>query len=269
VTSQYRVRVGDRFGRRVVTNTESKHRRNSARRCKVVCDCGYQSDVLVRSLVLGLANCCFSCRVFTNTTPGVYREHLYENGVWRRLCHAARGGEKLGFPGIELGIDCRWEGPGGFEAFLAAVGPRPPTFTLQRMDETKPWVASNCHWAPRKVKAQPARMLTVNGVTQTLGKWAASQRISASTIRDRLLLGWTPEDAIKPRGYRAFVPTKPEYTPDSEIDGETIRAWSQKSGLTVSTILRRLNLQWEPMRAVTTPLLAKPNPFPRSHPMRK
>ena len=42
-----------------------------------------------------------------------------------------------------------------------------------------------------------AFLLTHNGITQSIGKWAKNRGISPSTLRYRLETGWTVRDALE------------------------------------------------------------------------
>ncbi len=57
----------------------------------------------------------------------------------------------------------RWQGSGGFERFLADVGPRPAGLWLMRVDPYGHFEPGNCRWGTR---AEHARSRRADGVTK-------------------------------------------------------------------------------------------------------
>lgn len=97
-------------------------------------------------------------------------------------------------------VDPGWCGPGGFERFMAVVGPYPgPGFTVDRKDPHGNYVPGNCRWLHRKLQNRTRRdnrVLTCNGEMYCLSEWAERIGLSKSTIRGRLTSGWTVEAAL-------------------------------------------------------------------------
>lgn len=80
-----------------------------------------------------------------------------------------------------------------FENFLDDMGECPPGLTLERRDNDKPYSPENCYWATKKVQAnnrRTSRLLTYNGITQTVAQWADTLGIKASKLYGRLYRGW-------------------------------------------------------------------------------
>lgn len=90
-----------------------------------------------------------------------------------------------------------------FAAFLSDMGERPVGKTLDRWpDRRGHYEPGNCRWA---TKTEQQRNTTANvvlereGVSLTLGEWAARQGIAQTTLSYRLRHGWTAEEALSLR----------------------------------------------------------------------
>lgn len=83
--------------------------------------------------------------------------------------------------------------------------------TLDRVDTYGNYSPDNCRWSTMKAQQNNKRnnhRLTHNGQTHTITEWADILGISKTTIKERLLSGWSIEDALetpvrkRTRGYR-------------------------------------------------------------------
>lgn len=87
-----------------------------------------------------------------------------------------------------------------FAVFLAHIGPKPrPEFTLDRIDNDKPYGPGNVRWTSAEVQANNrsnVRRFTYGGKTQTAVQWAAETGLSLGTLRSRLNSGWSVEKAL-------------------------------------------------------------------------
>lgn len=103
---------------------------------------------------------------------------------------------------IGVKVDKRWD---SFEAFLADMGERPDSYSLDRIDRTKDYGPKNCRWANlvtqnrnRKQYGRGNRTadLTHLGKTQSMMAWARELGIGYYMIRQRISSGWTVHDAL-------------------------------------------------------------------------
>jgi len=79
------------------------------------------------------------------------------------------------------------------------MGERPDGMSLERKDSSKNYSPSNCKWADVYEQANNRRnnrLITCNGVTQTLARWSRQLDIGATTISLRIKRGWSVERAL-------------------------------------------------------------------------
>lgn len=93
----------------------------------------------------------------------------------------------------------RWRGAGGFERWLADMGPRPDGMTLDRKDPRGDYEPDNCRWATTRTQSinrTNNRHLTAFGRTQTLHEWCEETGLRHNTVLERLKRGWTVEESL-------------------------------------------------------------------------
>ena len=94
-----------------------------------------------------------------------------------------------------------------FSVFFKEMGNRPSVkHTIDRIDNDKPYGPGNCRWATaeeQSLNRKSNRYMTYLGQTKTISEWAKKLDIGYSTLRNRLDLGYSDEEALtKPRGER-------------------------------------------------------------------
>jgi maltoporin len=94
------------------------------------------------------------------------------------------------------------------------MGPRPtPDYTLERVDNDRGYSPDNCVWATKfeqNRNRRDLRLFTIEGKTQCLTDWCREYGMNTSTVKSRLISGWSAKDAFtvpadrknKWRGYR-------------------------------------------------------------------
>ena len=109
-----------------------------------------------------------------------------EYALWKALKQRCTNPKAAGFArfgGRGVGLDPGWQGPGGFDRFLADVGPRPfPKAGLELLDPAGGCGPGNVRWADTR----PCRPLTHNGRTMSIAAWAKELNVRPSTLRARL-----------------------------------------------------------------------------------
>lgn len=197
--SKYDAIVGQKFGRYTVVSVVPDKK---STRVIVACDCGQVRSVTGHNIVNGLAQSC-GClrRELSSERQARHRKSrtpIYK--TWQSMkerclnptCHAY---DQYGGRGIKI---CdRWLE--SFDNFYEDMGDRPAGTTLDRIDNNGGYSKENCRWATKKVQdrnRRTNRLLTVNGVVQTIAGWAEEVGISTAVIHQRLKRGWSPEDAV-------------------------------------------------------------------------
>lgn len=171
-------------------------------RCR--CDCGR---------VVEIDGCCLrrnqpqqSCGCIPARCKGGKPAHGLANhyiytvwlGIKQRCCNPnSQCFKDYGGRGITL---CdRWKS--SVVDFYADMGDRPtPAHTIERIENSKGYEPGNCKWATRAEQnenTRQTRLLTLNGVTLSIGKWAKKLGVGRTLIRDRInRLGWSVERAL-------------------------------------------------------------------------
>lgn len=114
-------------------------------------------------------------------------------------------------------VDARWRGPGGYERFLADMGPRPTGTTLDRIDGAKGYEPGNCRWASNAIQLRNRRhvRLTLDLAQEILGRTEHGE--GTTSIAKRLGVGQSTVDHVRagntwrelPRPVRGYQPQGP------------------------------------------------------------
>lgn len=114
-----------------------------------------------------------------------------------RRCEKSTHPNYARYGGRGIKVCERWH---RFESFIADMGPRPDaSHTLDRVNNDGNYEPNNCRWATRKEQAintSTNRLLTVNGRTLCVMEWSRVSGVSHRTIRSRLRLGMSAQDAV-------------------------------------------------------------------------
>lgn len=172
-----------------------------------VCDCAQQTIVSLKGLRTRHTRSCGCLHPdVISAAAGSYNrrhgkvksaEYKVHQGMLNRCYNPnVEGYPNYGGRGIEV---CeRWR---NFRNFIADMGPRPSAkHSLDRYpDQNGHYEPGNVRWA---TSAQQARNLRTNvkitafGLTKTLPEWTDEYPIGRTTLRRRILTGWTPELAL-------------------------------------------------------------------------
>ena len=196
--------IGTRFGRLLVIAADRQRTGTTGRSYLIVrCDCGVEKSTRYDGLLSGATVSC-GCKKKTHglkhghsRTGSRTSEYLsWATMVARCTNPKATGYEHYGGRGIT--VCTHWLN--SFENFISDMGDKPGAgYSLERIDNARPYEPGNCKWATRMEQMRNTRRvvtITVNGETRCVEAWGMVFGVSARTIRSRLRLGWTPEDAV-------------------------------------------------------------------------
>lgn len=113
---------------------------------------------------------------------------------WANMLKRCRAPANPKFPlygGRGITVCERWH---LFDNFLADMGDKPDSMTLERIDVNGNYEPANCCWASPKDQANNKttnRIIEWNGKSQTSARWADELGISYGALRQRLHRGWT------------------------------------------------------------------------------
>lgn len=95
------------------------------------------------------------------------------------------------------GIKVCEEWSDSFVAFLEDMGERPAKgYSIERIDSSKDYCPENCKWATRTEQNENKannKLVTFNGVTQSLKAWSRAVNIRYETLIKRHKYGWGTE----------------------------------------------------------------------------
>lgn len=196
--------LGEKHGRLTVTAVLG---RDAASKMvlRFRCDCGNSIDARYNNVAQGTTRSC-GClgrevAAARFRTHGLSGDPVFQCWVdMNKRCYnpAMPCFEHYGGRGITV---CdRWrDSP---KNFIADMGPRPPGYTLERLDNERGYSPDNCEWRPmvdQQNNKRTNRLLTYAGKTQTVSQWARALGLPKGTLSHRLRSGWPLERALAKR----------------------------------------------------------------------
>lgn len=190
--------TGRRFGKLVVLERAgSAADGHAAWRCR--CDCGNETVVTGAHLRKGETTSCGCWKRELSSTHGMSRGRLYH--IWvgmkkRILNKNATIFKHYGGRGISICDEWRND----FCAFRdwALTNGYAESLSIDRIDNSKGYSASNCRWVTRKLQSnnrRSNRLVSFMGEAYTIAEWAEILGIGRDTLRYRLQT-LPPEEAF-------------------------------------------------------------------------
>ena len=192
--------VGKKFGRLTVIRRAPKGGNCISWVCR--CDCGKEITTRSTSLRNGHTKSCGCYQrdavSAANTTHGQSRHELFS--VWAGMmdrCYNTKSASYPNYGGRGITICKRWR---IFDNFLADMSPRPVGTSIDRINNDKGYMPSNCRWATAQEQQQNTRrnhVLVVDGVEYRSAISACKAAgVSQATFYRRVSRGMTPQDAL-------------------------------------------------------------------------
>lgn len=174
------------------------------------CVCGVEREVESRNLREGHSLSCGCYRAdasrdsIERKLKSRYKHSLSksaEYGIWcnmKQRCNNPLNTRYKDYGGRGVQVCQEWRN--SFEAFYAAMGPRPSkAHTVDRIDNDGNYEPGNCRWATKVEQSENQRcsiLITIDGKTMGLARWASELGLSKSTVRHRIKHGWAAIDAV-------------------------------------------------------------------------
>lgn len=239
--------TGQRFGRLLVLHYNGGIKYRAYWWCR--CDCGTEDSIQGKLLRNGHTSSCgclhreqLADRQRTHGhTVKEKASRTYES--WAAMvqrCTNPTNPLYANYGAVGITVCDRWL---KFENFLADVGERPPSMSLDRFPNIEGgYEPGNVRWATRTEQARNKTNnvnITHNGLTLTIAGWAERLGISQKTITTRLRLGW-PADRVLVTGTSVHNNNRSRKL---TAHGETLHVaeWARRLGIKAATIHMRLH----------------------------
>lgn len=199
--------TGKRFDHLVVRREVAPHIRangHKVRQWECVCDCGNVRIYQQQKLTGGRQKSC-GCKhnLLARNSNTIHGDsHTRLHNIWsgmRARCYNPNEPrfELYGARGITICDEWRND----YVAFRrwALENGYKDSLTIDRVDNDGPYAPWNCQWTTQKAQSNNTRrnhIVSAFGRTQTIAQWSEETGIAQATIRRRLKLGWSAEDAL-------------------------------------------------------------------------
>lgn len=170
------------------------------------CDCGQTTVVRYGNLTSGMTRSCGCTHWKKVTHHGHAAAEIQtpEYRAWADMINRCTNPNLRNYPnygGRGIQVCDAWRH--SFEAFFAAVGPRPSAqHSLDRIDNEGHYEPGNVRWATKTEQCRNRRacvFLEYGGKRLTLTEWALELGISREATNARRRNGWTTEQIIEGR----------------------------------------------------------------------
>ena len=175
-----------------------------------------------------------------NTYHGQSKTRLYK--IWvdmKRRCDNPNRKHYERYGGRGIAYCQEWKDFSSFYKWAMENG-YSEELTLDRINNDGNYEPNNCRWTNHKEQMNNTsrnHVISFNGKTQNLTQWAEEYGLSYNLLRDRLMLGWTFDDALNVQ-----PSTKNKQEKLLTFNGVTMNLtqWSKELNLCRRTITERL-----------------------------
>lgn len=161
-----------------------------------LCQCACGNTAKLSTIQLMEHRCkghCGCLKVPRASRPG--REYW----IWSSMHNRCNNPSEPNYPrygGRGIKVCERWQ---VFENFLADMGERPPSTSIERADNNGDYEPANCRWATHREQNRNTsgnHRVTFNGRTMCITEWADETGIRAKVIGARINGGWSVGRAL-------------------------------------------------------------------------
>lgn len=193
--------TGKTFGRLTVLGRGEVRGDKIMWRCR--CSCGVEKQVYGGHLRSGRSQ---SCGCMRNEQTGARR---YKHGakrtrlysVWSEMkgrCYRETNPRFADYGGRGISVCSEWHDFTAFQSWASSSG-YGPGLTIDRRDNDGDYSPENCRWVTNAVQAsnkRNSRFIVVHGEKMTVAEASRKFGVHVETIRSRLAIGCSPEDAV-------------------------------------------------------------------------
>ena len=181
--------IGKKFTNLFVTAKDEKKKYYYVCECKCGSTCSVYKSHLSSGQTKRCPKCAESFQHSSRKTHGMTNTKVYRS--WQGMIQRCKDKNNKDYGGRGIKVCKSWK---KFENFYKDVG-EPPTkyHTLDRINVNKGYKPGNCKWATPKEQSSNRRnnnLYKYKGEELTLSQWSRKVKISESTLRQRIRLGW-------------------------------------------------------------------------------
>ncbi len=220
--------IGKRFGRILVISvyeTVITYKKSKGYKYMMFCscDCGNSKVMSLQVLRRGIISCGCSLKDWnreSKSTHGMTKDGdkvRSEYSTWSKLkrrCTNPLDKYYKDYGGRGITVCNEWLD--SFEQFYEDMGPRPgKKYSLDRINNNNGYYKENCRWATQSQQMRNTRTthnIEYNGITKCISAWADEYNINLCTLSNRLLSGWSVEEALTVPVSKGGRPTKSRST---------------------------------------------------------
>jgi len=197
--------TGQQFGRlAVVKRVENNKHKQSQWLCQ--CECGNMTTVNICHLKSGNTKSCGCLQKERVREVHLKHSHACKNKksriyyIWISMinrCNNSNNKYYKSYGGRGIRVCEAWL---RFENFLADMGEKPNSMSLDRVDNNGNYGPENCRWSTNKEQQRNTRsnrLITIDSITKPLVEWCNFYNINYHKIYMRLHHGWSPEEAFE------------------------------------------------------------------------
>ncbi len=192
--------TGQKFGRLTVIERASNQGTQTMWLC--ICKCGKQSIAASGHLKSGrIKSCgCLAIKLRTKHGHNCRNKRSKTYVTWQNIiqrCTNSNHKHYKHYGGRGIRVCEAWM---KFENFFEDMGEKPEELSIDRINNNGDYCKVNCKWSDRKEQHRNTRraiLVTINGVIKPLAEWCEMYQKPYYKVKNRLNLGWTPEEALE------------------------------------------------------------------------
>lgn len=192
---------GQKFGRLIVIKRVENNQHGKLQwLCE--CNCGQRKVIMGNNLKRSNTQSCGCLRTERRLkhghTIGTTRSKTHQ--VWQHIkqrCLNMNNPDYYNYGARGIMVCNRWKN--SFKNFLKDMSEKPINHQIDRIDNNGNYCKSNCRWVTSKINNRNRRnnhLITYDNKTRCLSAWAEEIGMNKTTLRDRIIAGWSIEKTL-------------------------------------------------------------------------